>query len=330
MSGPLHTTEPNPTNSHVFTSSSASASSSPGNTLNQATSSSNTMTTASNTTNPLDLQLGPVAVVAKKPGRLNQRVNSNTSQLTNSTTFSGGITSNSIHSQNNKNHQHQLANNLASTMSQHQQQPPPPPSPSNLKLNTLYRKTTNAREIRNQKKLTTTLIIILCLLLICYMPSFLFEESLANAIFGNHEQPSQPDTHHVIKIKSIGYRISFLLIYINCSANFLIYCFCNKKFKNSLKLLIRKSCLNRAFQRIKLLFKSSSGCLCCLCCDPCRTSIMKPNVDTNSMVLYQLGVGLGGSFVGTTAGGGPSPKMITPKNNSLKNNNSNNSNLELA
>lgn len=129
---------------------------------------------------------------------------------------------------------------------------------SNLKLSTLYRKTSNLREIRNQKKLTTTLITILCLLLVCYLPSFVFEESLANAIFGTHEQPYLPETPLIFIIKSLGYRISILLIYINCSANFLIYCFCNKKFKNSLKLLIKKSCFNSVCQRLS--YYSSKYC----------------------------------------------------------------------
>jgi hypothetical protein len=145
---------------------------------------------------------------------------------------------------------------------------------SNLKLSALYRKTSNLREIKNQKKLTITLIIILCLLLFCYLPSFIFEESLANVIFGTHE-PHDAASSKVIKIKSIGYRISILLIYINCSANFLIYCICNKKFKNSLKLLLKKSFLNSIYQRI-----SNQLCKYCICWHSNKTN--------GNMALYDM------------------------------------------
>ena len=94
--------------------------------------------------------------------------------------------------------------------------------------------------------------IILCLLLICYLPSFLFEESLADAIFGSHSDEQLNDASiKAFKIKAIGNRISIVLIYFNCSSNFLIYCICNKKFKNSLKLLLKKSRLNRYYQRAR-------------------------------------------------------------------------------
>lgn len=129
------------------------------------------------------------------------------------------------------------------------------------KSSTLYHKTSNLREIRNQKKLTTTLIIILCLLLICYSPSFVFEESLANAIFGDHDNPTDEESIRAFKIKAIGYRISILLIYLNCSCNFLIYCFCNKKFKNSLKILVKKSRMYRMLQHYGLTKCSLSKCL---------------------------------------------------------------------
>jgi hypothetical protein len=125
------------------------------------------------------------------------------------------------------------------------------------KANFLYHRTSNQRELRNQRKLTTTLIIILCLLLICYMPSFLFEESLADAIFGTHDRPTEADSIKAYKIKLIGTRVSYIFIYLNCSCNFLIYCFCNKKFKNSLKILIKKSYTYKLYIRF-LTFISKS------------------------------------------------------------------------
>ncbi|CAF0820644.1 unnamed protein product [Brachionus calyciflorus] len=125
---------------------------------------------------------------------------------------------------------------------------------SKTKKMSLYHRTSNTREIRNQKKLTVTLVIILCLLLVCYLPSFLFEESLADFIFGSHDQPTQDSIKPFI-IKAIGNRIAIILIYFNCMANFLIYCFCNKKFKNSLKILLRKSILNKLFGRIVFFFR---------------------------------------------------------------------------
>lgn len=119
------------------------------------------------------------------------------------------------------------------------------------KTSSLYHRTTNLREMRNQKKLTTTLIIILCLLLICYLPTFLFEESLANAIFGQHDRLTE-DSLKAFKIKAVGHRVSIILIYFNCMANFLIYCICNKKFKNSLKILIKKSIFARIWYYISI------------------------------------------------------------------------------
>lgn len=220
---------------------------------------------------------------------MNRRINSTASQTTNGTIISACTTSSLYAPQTRSN------------------------SNNNNKLNNLYRKTTNAREMRNQKKLTTTLIIILCLLLVCYLPSFLFEESLANSIFGDHEQPGQPEAPQVIKIKSIGYRISFVLIYINCSANFLIYCICNKKFKNSLKLLAKKSCFMRLFQRFKLF--SRDECQCCTLFSICRCHRPKyaPAIthhnhrnSSNHIVLYHLN------------------NNIVPNNNTIVMNNNNN------
>ncbi len=140
-------------------------------------------------------------------------------------------------------------------------------SSSSKSSSSMYHRTSNLREIRNQKKLTITLIIILCLLLVCYLPSFLFEESLADAIFGSHDELLTQTTNkrdnlngHAIrafKIKAIGNRISILLIYLNCSSNFLIYCICNKKFKNSLKLLMKNSTLNAKLQRLIYLTKTN-------------------------------------------------------------------------
>lgn len=117
------------------------------------------------------------------------------------------------------------------------------------KTTLLYHRTSSVRELRNQRKLTTTLIIILCLLLVSYLPSFFFEESLADFIFGSHENPTNANSIRAFKIKLIGNHASIVLIYLNCSCNFLIYCFCNKKFKNSLKVLIKKSVINKFYQR---------------------------------------------------------------------------------
>ncbi len=130
-----------------------------------------------------------------------------------------------------------------------------------LKEDKLYRRTSNLREIRNQKKLTATLVIILCLLLICYSPSLLFEETFADLFFGSHENASEskPESIRAYKIKLVGNEISKLLIYLNCSSNFLIYCLCNKKFKNSLKFLFKKSFLNRYFH--DALHFSSNSCV---------------------------------------------------------------------
>ena len=101
----------------------------------------------------------------------------------------------------------------------------------------------------------------MCLLLICYSPSLLFEETFADLLFGSHENASEskPESIRAYKIKLVGNEISKLLIYLNCSSNFLIYCLCNKKFKNSLKFLFKKSFLNRYFH--DALHFSSNCCL---------------------------------------------------------------------
>ena len=118
------------------------------------------------------------------------------------------------------------------------------------KTMSLYHRSSNIREMRNQKKLTITLVIILCLLLVCYLPSFLFEESLADFIFGPHDLATEESIKPFI-IKAIGNRVAIVLIYFNCMANFLIYCFCNKKFKNCLKILFKKSIFYKIYGQLR-------------------------------------------------------------------------------
>jgi hypothetical protein len=103
-----------------------------------------------------------------------------------------------------------------------------------------YRRTYNEKEHRNQRKLTISLILILCLLLVCHLPSFLLEESLVEAVFGNYNTSEYAFLVHVI-----GTKVSIILTYINCSANFIIYCVSNKKFYTSLKNLILSVARNK-------------------------------------------------------------------------------------
>lgn len=110
---------------------------------------------------------------------------------------------------------------------------------------TFYR-SYNRREHRNQTKLTISLIIILCTLLICYFPSFLFEESLIDAIFGEFKFDLTERSAKLLKIKGLGNRISLALIYVNCSCNFLIYCISNERFKRSLLSLLKKFSRNES------------------------------------------------------------------------------------
>lgn len=104
--------------------------------------------------------------------------------------------------------------------------------------NQFYR-SSNRREYRNQKKLTISLIFILCSLLVCYFPSFLFEESLIDAIFGEFRYDLSERSKRILKIKGLGTRISLALIYVNCSCNFLIYCISNERFKKALVSLLK-------------------------------------------------------------------------------------------
>ena len=129
----------------------------------------------------------------------------------------------------------------------------------------MFHRTYSRRESKNQKKLTVTLVIILCLLLVCYLPSFLFEESLAEAIFGSHDLPGRADSLRAFKIKLVGTRLSIVFIYVNCSCNFLIYCFCNKKFKQAfVQLLMRHS--TPLYKCYAALTTCSCCCRCCSCC----------------------------------------------------------------
>jgi hypothetical protein len=98
-----------------------------------------------------------------------------------------------------------------------------------------YRRTSNEKEAKNQRKLTRSLIAILCCLLICHLPNFLLEESIIEAIFGHHYHSKT-----AFNLRQSGWRIGIILIYINCSANFIIYCISNRKFYNSSKLLLNK------------------------------------------------------------------------------------------
>lgn len=99
-----------------------------------------------------------------------------------------------------------------------------------------YRRTSNEKEIRNQKKLTISLIAILMCLLMCHLPSFLMEESFVEAVFGDYRVSEAAFLVHVI-----GTRVAIILIYVNCTANFIIYCISNKKFSNSIRILLKNS-----------------------------------------------------------------------------------------
>ena len=59
-----------------------------------------------------------------------------------------------------------------------------------------------------------------------------------------------------MRLRGIGIRISLLFIYINCSLNFIIYCISNKKFKNSLKSLVKRSYLYNYFKTKKSCFNT--------------------------------------------------------------------------
>ena len=107
------------------------------------------------------------------------------------------------------------------------------------KDNQIFFRSSNRREYRNQKKLTVSLIFILCSLLVCYFPSFLFEESLVDAIFGEFRYDLTDRSAKILKIKGLGTRISLALIYVNCSCNFLIYCISNERFKKALVSLFK-------------------------------------------------------------------------------------------
>jgi len=100
--------------------------------------------------------------------------------------------------------------------------------------NKIFYRTFNKREYRNQKKLTISLIFIMCSLLLCYFPSFLFEEALIDAVFGEFKYDLSPESAKLLKLKGLGTRISLALIYVNCSCNFLIYCISNERFKKAL------------------------------------------------------------------------------------------------
>ena len=74
----------------------------------------------------------------------------------------------------------------------------------------------------------------MCSLLVCYFPSFLFEEALIDAVFGEFNYDLTPESARLLKLKGLGTRISLALIYVNCSCNFLIYCISNERFKKAL------------------------------------------------------------------------------------------------
>jgi hypothetical protein len=119
-----------------------------------------------------------------------------------------------------------------------------------------YRRTSNEKEAKNQRKLTRSLIAILCCLLVCHLPNFLLEESIIDGIFGTQYQS---ETAYLLR--HIGWRITSVLIHINCTANFVIYCISNKKFYNSSKMLFRR-------------WKYKLADCCCRCC--CFLSVEAP------------------------------------------------------
>lgn len=94
----------------------------------------------------------------------------------------------------------------------------------------LYRHGSHDKEKQYQQKLSLSLTCILFMLLICYLPSFILEESLIELIFRN-----SADSDFNFRFRLLGTKLSHILIYINCSANVIIYCISNEKYFNSIK-----------------------------------------------------------------------------------------------
>jgi tRNA pseudouridine-54 N-methylase len=80
----------------------------------------------------------------------------------------------------------------------------------------------------------------LWILIICYLPSILFEETLSHFILGDHEKLDTEESRRAFKVKAIGVNIANILVLTNCSFNFLIYCLCNKRFFSSSKKQVLK------------------------------------------------------------------------------------------
>ena len=88
---------------------------------------------------------------------------------------------------------------------------------------------------REQQRLTRTLIIVVIVFFICTVPSAFVDDPIAYALFGQNrswiEYISSPSNHLLIGISN-------MLLFLNSSLNFVLYCAFNHKFRRVAKRLV--------------------------------------------------------------------------------------------
>ncbi|CAH1778826.1 unnamed protein product [Owenia fusiformis] len=92
-------------------------------------------------------------------------------------------------------------------------------------------------QTRDQKRLTVTLISIVILFLICFTPSVIANRHIARGIFGKGESYNNFVGSTFFRALAI---VSNILVNINQSLNFILYCVFNQKFVKTMKHMVQQ------------------------------------------------------------------------------------------
>ncbi|KAL4222334.1 hypothetical protein ACF0H5_018372 [Mactra antiquata] len=112
---------------------------------------------------------------------------------------------------------------------------------------------------KDQVRLTRTLVAVVVVFFVCTIPSAFVDDPIAFTIFGNgrkwREYIRAPDNQLLVYISN-------LLLFVNSSMNFILYCSFNKKFRLAMKIFLENVHVYKS--RTPLGGKSVNTCACVL------------------------------------------------------------------
>ena len=109
---------------------------------------------------------------------------------------------------------------------------------------------------KNEVRLTRTLISVVILFIVCTLPSVFVEDPIAYAFFSGDKTWTE-------YLRSPGNQtfiyVSNLLLFLNCSLNFVLYCAFNNKFRSAMKTFFARFHIERKRVHMTGLNKPNSG-----------------------------------------------------------------------